>query len=134
MTLVVDASVVFSALVDQGADGAWSESLIASDDLFAPQLLPVEVASVLRRAERAGRLSADSASLAFGTLLDLPVTLVEFEMLAERVWELRGNVTSYDAWYVALAEALGAGLATLDERLARAPGPQCTFVVPPPGV
>lgn len=131
MTLVVDASVVFSALVDQGSDGAWAESVIAGDDLFAPHLLPVEVASVLTRAERSGRLSADAASLAFGTLLDLPVRLVEFELLAERVWELRQNVTSYDAWYVALAEALGAGLATLDLRLVRAPGPRCSFVVPP---
>lgn len=105
--------------------------MILADDLYAPQLLHVEVASVLTRAERSGRLSADAASLAFGTLLDLPVTLVEFEVLAERVWELRQNVTSYDAWYVALAEALGAGLATLDQRLVRAPGPRCSFVVPP---
>ena len=132
MTLVVDASVVFSALVDRGSDGVWAESLIREGELAAPHLLPVEVASVLRRAERSGRLSADAASMAYARLLDLQVTLVGYESLAERVWELRHNVSVYDALYVALAEALNSDLATLDLRLAEAPGPSCSFLLPLP--
>ena len=130
MTLVVDASVVFAALVDRGSDGARVELLIAEGELAAPHLLPVEVANVLRRAERSGRLSSDAASLAYGKLLDLPVALVTYEALAERVWELRHSVTAYNAWYVAHAEAIEADLATLDRRLVGAPGPDCSFLTP----
>ncbi len=54
-----------------------------------------------------------------------------YRELAGRIWELRNNITIYDAWYVALAEALDARLATLDVRLARAPGVRCPFVTPP---
>jgi len=131
LTLVVDASVVVAALIDDGPTGAWAEDLIAAGDLVAPHLLPVEVANVLRRAERADRISRDVASLAHESLLQLPVALVPYEALGRRVWELRQSVTAYDAWYVALAEALGAGLATLDLRLVGAPGPSCQFVTPP---
>ncbi|MDA0352841.1 MAG: type II toxin-antitoxin system VapC family toxin [Chloroflexi bacterium] len=130
MTLVVDASVVVAALIDDGPTGAWAEDLIAGGDLVAPHLLPVEVANVLRRAECAARISRDVASLAHESLLQLPVALVPYEALGRRVWELRQSVMAYDAWYVALAEALGTGLATLDLRLVGAPGPSCQFVTP----
>ncbi len=86
---------------------------------------------MLRRAELAGRLSPDAASLAFARLLELPVSLVGYEHLANRVWDLRRNVTPYDAWYVALAEALEVDLATLDQRLIRSSGPTCSFLMPP---
>jgi predicted nucleic acid-binding protein len=65
-------------------------------------------------------------------LLDLRVDLFLCAPFASRVWELRANVTAYDAWYVALAESLGAKLATLDTRLSRAAGPRCSFQTPPP--
>ena len=65
-----------------------------------------------------------------GDLVRLPIDLHPFEPVAERVWELRESVSAYDAWYVALAEALEVPLATLDVRLARAPGPRCSFVLP----
>ena len=127
MTLVVDASVVVAALVDSGPDGAWADALLAGGALAAPHLLPVEVASALRRAVLAGELSGEIASLAYADLLDLRVELFPYEPTAERAWELRDTVTAYDAWYVALAESLEASLATLDARLTRAPGPRCEF-------
>lgn len=130
MTVVVDASVVVAALVDSGSDGRWAESIIGSDDLVAPHLLPVEVANILRRAALAGSLSSDAAASAHHDLLGLSVRLQPYEDHAERVWELRENVTAHDAWYVALAELLEAPLATLDNRLVRATGPRCRFLTP----
>lgn len=128
--LVVDASLVVAALVDGGEDGTWAHELLGADHLAAPHLLPVEVASILRRAARRGDLSADAAALAHADLLALPIDLYPYGPFAERAWELRGSLTSYDAWYVALAEALGARLATLDLRLGRSTGPRCAFEVP----
>jgi len=131
VTLAVDASTVVAALVDCGPDGSWAEVMLASDALVAPHLLPVEVANLLRRAVAAGELSADTASLAHADLLGLRVNLFAYEPFADRVWELRDNISSYDAWYVAIAESVDAPLATLDRRLARSPGTRCQFVVPP---
>lgn len=129
MTVVVDASTVIAALVDDGPDGRWAESFL-TEALVAAQHLPVEVASVLRRSARSGTISDDVASLAHQNLLDLSVTYVPYEPVATRAWALRANVTPYDAWYVAIAEEIDAPLATLDRRLVRAPGPRCTFLVP----
>jgi predicted nucleic acid-binding protein len=131
VTAVVDASVVVAALIDDGPAGRWAEELLASTPLAAPHLMPVEAANILRRAALAGDVSDDIASLAHADLLAVGVELFPYELLAERIWELRGAVTAYDGWYVALAESLKAPLATLDARLARAPGPRCKFVGPP---
>jgi predicted nucleic acid-binding protein len=131
MTLVVDASFVVAALVDSGAEGSWAESLLVSEPLAAPHLMPAEVANILRRAALSGDISEDTASLAHADLGALRVELFPYEPFASRVWELRMNATAYDAWYVALAEALEAPLATLDERLSRAPGSRCRFLTPP---
>lgn len=130
MTLVVDASMVVAAAVDAGPGGVWARAMLTSDDLAAPHLMPVEATNVLRRAVLTGDLSADVASLAHIDLQRLPVVLFPYQPFADRVWELRGAVTAYDAWYVALAEALDADLATLDGRLARAAGPRCPFLTP----
>jgi len=129
MTIVIDASAVVAALVDSGPDGQWAETLLTSD-LGAPHLLPVEVANVLRRAVNADEITDDIASLAHADLLDLRIELVPYEIVAVRSWELRHNLTAYDAWYVAVAELLGAPLATLDQRLVSAPGPTCGFRTP----
>jgi predicted nucleic acid-binding protein len=131
VTLVVDASVVVAGLTDSGADGRWAESLLAGDSLAAPHLMPVETANILRRAALAGDISADVASLAHTDLSDLRVEFFPYQPCAGRVWELRENVTCYDAWYVAVAELLDVPLATLDGRLASSPGPRCQFLVPP---
>lgn len=128
--LVVDAGLVVAALVDSGPDGAWAEQRLASDWLAAPHLMPAEVSAVLRRAVLSGELSPDSASMAHADLLALPVELFPYAPFAPRIWELRENITPYDGWYVALAEALEAKLATLDARLSRATGPRCLFDVP----
>ncbi|MGD9704066.1 MAG: type II toxin-antitoxin system VapC family toxin [Acidimicrobiia bacterium] len=124
-TLVVDASAMLAALVDGGPDGAWATERIIGSTLHAPHLLPVELSSVLRRAAAAGELSVDLAALTHADLADLPIDLYPFGPFADRVWELRSTVTSYDAWYVALAESLACPLVTLDRRLAGAPGLRC---------
>jgi len=130
VTVVVDASCVVAALVDNGGAGRWAESQLTGDDLAAPHLMPVEVANMLRRAVLAGDLTPDVASLAHGDLLALPIALFAYGPLAERVWDLRSSVTAYDAWYVALAELLEAPLATVDVRLSRSTGPRCPFLTP----
>lgn len=129
--LVVDASAVVAALIDDGPDGRWAEAVVAREPLAAPHLMQVEAANILRRAVLAGQLSQDSAALAHDDLLGLRVELFPYEPFARRVWQLRHNLPSYDGWYVALAESLGAVVATLDERLTQASGPQCDFEGPP---
>jgi predicted nucleic acid-binding protein len=131
VSLVVDASLVVSALVDGSDTGTWAESLLASGPLSAPHLMPVEVTRILRRAAAKGEITQDVASMAHADLLDLRVELFPYAPFAPRVWELRDNVTSYDAWYIALAESLGVSVATLDRRMTQAPGPRCTFEIPP---
>jgi len=129
--VVIDSSVVVAALIDHGPLGVWSEALMVSGPLAAPHLMPVEVANVLRRLALNGDISADLASLAHRDLVSLRCELFPYSSGATRVWELRSNLTAYDASYVALAEILGARLATLDARLSRAAGPRCEFALPP---
>lgn len=123
--------MVVAGLVDAGVAGAWAEPLLGEEPLNAPHLMPVEAANILRRAAVAGDITADAASLAHADLLDLRVELFPFAPFAARAWELRDTVTSYDAWYISLAELLGSKLATLDVRLARATGTRCGFETPP---
>jgi len=130
VTLVVDSSAVVAGLVDSDSTGQWAEGLFAENRLAAPHLVLVEVANILRRLELAGVISADNAAMAYADLLDMPIALYPFEPFAARVWALRQTVTPYDAWYVALAESLDASLITLDEKLANAPGPQCSIQTP----
>jgi predicted nucleic acid-binding protein len=129
VTVVLDASVAVAALIDTGRDGRWAESLLV-DELAGPPLLFVETANVLRRAVAAKQITDDVASLAHADLVGLRLQLVPYDLVADRVWQLRGSLTSYDAWYVAVAELLDSPLATLDRRLAMAPGPRCTFLTP----
>ena len=130
MTRVVDASVVVSALV--GIDGRtdWAEEQLVGESLVAPHLLPAEVTHWLRRSVARQRTPRELAALALDDLSDLPIAYFDAGPLLTRMWALRDNLTPYDAWYVALAESLDAPLATLDLRLASAPGPECAFVVP----
>ncbi len=130
--MVIDASMVVAALVDSGRDGRWAEALLVSDSLAAPHLLTAEASNILRRSALAGAISPELASLAHTDLLDLRVELFPYAPFASRIWALRENVTCYNAWYVAIAEALGAPFATLDTRLAKAPGPHCRFLVSEP--
>ena len=130
MTMVLDASAAVAVLLDKGANGRWARQQLATGSAAAPHLMPAEAANILRRATRSGEISADTASLAHADLLELDVELFDYRPLATRVWQLRENVTSYDGWYVALAESLAVDLVTLDRRLARAPGCLCAFRTP----
>lgn len=130
MTVVLDASVVVAALVDDSETGRWAETVLSSGHLSAPHLLPVEVGNILRRAALHGDVSEDIAALAHRDLLALRVALFPYAPFAPRVWELRQNLTAYDAWYVAIAEHLGVPLATLDARLSQVSGPRCEFMTP----
>ena len=123
--MVVDASVLLAGLVDAGPVGDWARTQLADPTLAASELLPAEVTSGLRKAERLGLISAAEAVSALNDLADLPVELYPWRLIAGRVWELRHNLTPYDAWYVGLAELLEQPLVTLDRSLARAPGIRC---------
>jgi predicted nucleic acid-binding protein len=116
---VCDASAIVTVLLDSGDDGAWLARRLAAAELDAPALLPFEC--------------SDQAAQAHADLIDLPIDLFPYESLAQRVWQLRRNLTSYDAAYVALAEALDAPLVTLDRRLSEAPGITCRVEVPTTG-
>lgn len=131
MTTVVDGSVLVAALVDSGREGQWAESAVAEGRLASPELALAEASNILRRLERTGRISRIEAESAHVDLLRLDLELFPFAPFAERIWALRDNLTSYDAWYVALAEALACPLVTLDLKLSRAPGPTCEVVTPP---
>lgn len=123
---------MLAALTDPGPDGRWAEELMtAAEPLAAPHLMMVEAANILSRSVLAGDLSTAEAAMAHHDLVRVRVELFAYSTFATRVWELRENVTAYDAWYVAIAERLDARLATLDRRLVAAPGPTCTFVYPP---
>jgi predicted nucleic acid-binding protein len=130
LTAVVDSSVLVAALIDSGQDGSWAESILAGGSLHAPELVYVETTNTLRRLEQAGQITRPEANAAHVDLMQLQLELFSFEPFAERIWELRHTLTSYDAWYVALAETLELPLATLDKRLSRAKGPTCEFLTP----
>jgi predicted nucleic acid-binding protein len=130
VSAVVDASLLVAATSDAGAEGQWAEEVVLAGGLVAPHLALVESTNILRRFELEGRLGRMEAGAAARDLLLFDLELVPFTPFAERVWELRANVTSYDAWYVAVAEQCDLPLATLDRRLARATGPRCRFLLP----
>jgi predicted nucleic acid-binding protein len=131
VSAVVDASLLVAATSDAGAEGRWAEDVVSAGGLVAPHLGLVEATNILRRFELEGRLGRMEAGAAARDLLLFDLELMPFTPFAERVWELRANVTSYDAWYVAVAEQCDLPLATLDRRLARATGPRCRFLLPP---
>jgi predicted nucleic acid-binding protein len=121
--IVLDASAAVDFLL-QTAAGRRIEHRIYSGNhtLHAPHLLELEVAQVLRRLLREGRISANRAGQAIQDLLDMRLTRYPHFVLLPRVWQLRHNFSAYDAAYVGLAEMLGAPLITRDGRLAAAPG------------
>lgn len=128
--VVCDASVIVAALLDSGPDGQWAAGRLTGVDLHAPSLMHYECANVIRRLELSGSVGADQAAMAYADLLDLNVTVWPYEVLGGRTWQLRQNLTSYDAAYVALAETLTATLITMDRRIARSPAVKCTVACP----
>ena len=127
--LVVDANVLVTALADDAADGDWARARLRGENLVAPELIDPEVSSVLRRLVLSHQLPVRRAELALADLVTLPLERASHRPLLSRCWELRDSLTSYDASYVALAEALGCVLLSADVRLSRAPGPRCRIEV-----
>jgi predicted nucleic acid-binding protein len=122
--------VLVAALVDSGPHGAWAETILAGGSLCAPELARAEATNIFRRLERAKLITTPEANAARDDLMQLDIDLFRFEPFADRIWELRHDVTSYDAWYVAVAEALKLPLATLDEPLSKSVGVACKFLTP----
>jgi predicted nucleic acid-binding protein len=127
--IVADASIVVVALADDGPDGDHARARLRGERIVLPELADLEVASVLRRQMKAAALDARRAWLALGDLAALPARRAPHRPLLPRCWELRENLTVYDAVYVALAELMRATLLTGDRRLAKAPGPRCPIEV-----
>ena len=128
--VVCDASALVALLLDAGPDGRWATDELRNADLAAPSLIAYETASIIRRHERTAQISSDQAAQAHTDLLDLPIEHWPYELLAPRAWQLRHNLSSYDASYVALAELTSTTLVTLDRRLAGAPGVRCSVRTP----
>lgn len=127
--IVADASVLANAIGDDGADGVTARAALAGQDLSIPELADVEVVSVLRRRWLAKTMTARRFATAVNDLASLPADRYPLLAFMPRAYELRANVSPYDATYVALAEQLGCQLITADARLARAHGPRCPIVV-----
>ena len=128
--VVCDASAAVAVLLDAGPDGRWATSALTGADLAAPSLFAFEVANIIRRQELAAVITADQAAQAHADLLDLDIEQWPYDILAARVWQLRRNLTAYDASYVALAEFLGSTLITLDRRIGLAPDLRCAISTP----
>lgn len=127
--IVVDASVLVVALTDDGTDGDLARDRLRGERLAAPSIIDLEVLSVLRKLVRSSDVSPRRATLAIADLRVIPLQRAPHERLLDRCWELRENVTPYDAAYVALAEALDAPLVTADLRLSKASGIRCAVEV-----
>lgn len=121
--IVVDASALTEFLLQTSLGARVEARLFRDDDDFhAPHLLDVEVTQALRRLVRTGEVLADRAEEAIADLLDIDLRRHAHVDLLGRAWELRNNLTSYDAMYVALAEAIAAPLVTCDGPLGVTPG------------
>ena len=129
-SFVCDASAVAALLLDSGPDGQWVTQTVQSGEIAAPALITYETANVIRKHELAGQISPDQSAQAHADLLDLAIELWPYDLLAARAWELRTNLSIYDATYVALAELTDLTLITLDKRLANAPDTKCRISTP----
>lgn len=127
--IVVDASILATGLADDGPDGDRVRARLRGEQLVAPHLVDLEVSSAWRRLVAVGALDERRAALAMHDLESLRLERAAHRPLLARCWELRGNLTVYDASYVALAELMRVGLLTGDARLANAPGIRCDVEV-----
>src|ERR1700677_3607735 len=123
--MVVDASALIEVLLRTSWAVSVEERLFAAGEtLYAPYLIDIETAQVLRRYAAGGEIDGARGLAALNDLADFPLQRYPHDFLLPRVWDLRHNLTAYDAIYVALAEALDATLLTRDRRLAAASGHQ----------
>jgi predicted nucleic acid-binding protein len=119
--------VIAPALADDGADGERARTRLRGERLTAPEVLDLEVVSVIRKAFQGGALTRRRAGLALADLINLDLVRVSHRRMLTRIWELRQNITPYAAAYGALAETINATLVTADRRLSLAPGPRCAI-------
>lgn len=127
--LVVDAGALFEVLAATPKSKGIGELLSGHAELGAPHVIDVEVLGVVRAQLLQGSLDQTAAAQAVADLTDWPGERYSHRLLLDRAWELRGAVRTWDAMYVALAEALDVALLTTDGRLTRANGPRCDFVL-----
>ncbi len=127
--LVPDAGVWVRALVDEDPQGSIRARLGAEPAVAAPALIDLEFTNVLRGLLTKRAIAEPQAESALADFLLAPIQRYSHESLVPRVWQLRHNLTAYDAAYVALAEALGADLLTIGRGIGGAPGIQCRGVI-----
>jgi predicted nucleic acid-binding protein len=125
--IVVDASAALTALLNDGP----ARQILGAQGLHAPHLIDSELASALRRQVHMNSVTADDGWQALDAWRRIGVTRYPIFGLLQRIWELRDNVSAYDASYVAVAESLGCALVTADRRLSNAVGLQCPVTVVP---
>ena len=127
--LVIDASCLYEIVAVTPTGEEIRQRVHSDPEVLAPQVVDVEVLSTIRREHMLGRIDRAAASAAVDVLRDWPGRRVSHRSLIARAWELRDNVRTWDAFYVALAEGVGATLVTRDHRLARAVGLRCQIEV-----
>jgi predicted nucleic acid-binding protein len=126
--IVIDASVLANVVGDDGDDGRWARAALQrADGAGAPDLVDVETVAVLRKRWLARTITERRFAVAIDDLADLAIDRYPTLPLMRRAYQLRANLTAYDAAYVALAEGLDCALLTADARLARATGPRCAI-------
>jgi predicted nucleic acid-binding protein len=132
--IVIDASVLADALIDDGPVGVSARTALAADPHWAaPAHLLVEVLSVIRGRNLGGKLGTVRAQEAVDALPALVIDQIDVGRLVDRMWQLRGSITAYDAAYVAAAETLACPVVTADSRLAKATGTRCEIRLVSPG-
>jgi predicted nucleic acid-binding protein len=120
--IVVDSSAVIEVLLRSQVGIKVEEEIFSPfENLCAPHLIDLEIVQVLRRYCNSGDMSPERAQNAIEDFEDMPITRYPHDIFLHRIWELRSNITAYDASYIALAEALPAPLITCDKRLASTP-------------
>jgi predicted nucleic acid-binding protein len=127
--IVTDAGVLIAIFVDDGAWGDTARARLRHEEIAAPEFIDLEVTSALRGLLRAGKVDKRRADLALADLRRLVLLRASHQGLVARCWELRDNLSVYDASYIALAELLGATLITTDARMSRAPQIMCAVEV-----
>ncbi|HVL05818.1 MAG TPA: type II toxin-antitoxin system VapC family toxin [Acidimicrobiales bacterium] len=127
--LIVDASCLYEVVADTPRADDVRARLLQDPEHAAPSVIDVEVMSVIRRDHLSGRLDTTAAAQAAADLRDWPGERIGHRPLLDRVWELRGSLRVWDAFYVALAEVMEATLITSDARLSRSAGPRCAIDV-----
>ena len=125
--MIADASAALTALLNAGS----AREALGSEQLHVPHLIDPEIADGLRRMVVSGEVESGAGRAVLGTWRRIGVVRYPIVGLLGRIWELRENLSTYDASYVALAEQLGCALLTADRRLSRAPGVGCPITLVP---